>query len=40
MKSINIEIENKPTCYQINIDNDIIFNLKKFLSENHFLKLY
>ena len=39
MKSINIEIENKPTCYQINIDNDIIFNLKKFLSENHFSKV-
>lgn len=36
MKSINIEIKNKPTCYEIKIDNNIIFNLKKFLSENHF----
>ena len=39
MKSINIEIENKPTRYEINIDNNIIFNLKKFLSENHFSKV-
>ncbi|MAV89568.1 MAG: 3-dehydroquinate synthase [Candidatus Marinimicrobia bacterium] len=39
MKSINIEIKNKPTCYEIKIDNNIIFNLKKFLSENHFSRL-
>ena len=39
MKSINIEIENKPTRYEINIDNNIIFNLKKFLSENNFSRV-
>ena len=39
MKSINIEIENKPTRYEIYIDNNIIFNLKKFLSENHFSRV-
>ena len=39
MKSINIKIENKPTCYEIYIDNNIIFNLKKFLSENHFSRV-
>ena len=39
MKSINIEIKNEPTCYEIKIDNNIIFNLKKFLSENHFSRL-
>ena len=39
MKSINIKIENKPTLYEIYIDNNIIFNLKKFLSENHFSRV-
>ena len=39
MKSINIKIENKPTRYEIYIDNNIIFNLKKFLSENHFSRV-